>query len=311
MINSITIGSTTMAAGSGIEGSTIRWALKNVYSKFKRVVVVDGDLTEEAKSFYSQFDNVQVIDSPWRDSYVAQYQRFADELKDDEWAIWMDCDEFPSQPLINIFKTWNPNDNDDIFRIPCVLYLTEDGTHYYSAEPTPNKEFIGQWTKSVIFKKNSGLYFDYGGSHVFPRNKSNKEVKYIPEPYHHMKSLQSFVKNDVYQGYLYPPGQGYSQIETAKFKVLTSQYKTTKDFKKATKEGAWSPPLKKFAWDNRREYSRPISRLAWTYFILYGHKMPTEDEFMTWDNVKQYVLSPETMKIYNESKNNNNVIVVE
>lgn len=297
----------TMDAGKGIPGSTIRWALRENFAQFEKVVVVDGCLTEEAKAFYDQFRNVQVIDSPWTDSYVKQYEVATETLKKGQWGLWLDDDEICSPELLSglMKNDWKfSSKNLDIIKLPCQLYLTENGQDYFAAENPPKKIFKDQWTKNILFQKNEELWFKHFGSHVIPMNK-NGRFEYIPLPYYHMKSLQSFVYNDVWQAFLSPEGQHYNQIQSKYFKMFTSYYKTTKDFKEATKKGSWPVTLKKFAWDNRREYNSPISRLSWVYFILEGHEMPEKDEFMTWNNVKQFVQSQDVMSLYNENKNNN------
>jgi hypothetical protein len=315
-ITSIVLGTMTMNAGRGIPGSTIRWALRNNFSQFERVVVVDGCLTDEAREFYSQFSNVEVVDSPWIDSYVKQYQAFADRLKDGQWGLWLDDDEIWTNCVyatrtpgemgyVGSYFDWESK-NNDIIRLPCVLHLTEDGKNFYASEKPPQDSELkpNQWTKNILFKKNDGLYFRHFGSHVIPENKSGR-YGYLPFAYYHMKSLESFVYNDVWQAFLSPEGQGYSPVDSRLFKMFTSCYKTTKEFKEATKKGTWPPTLKKFAWEKRKEYNHPISRLSWVYFILEGHLMPEYDDFMYWNTVKQYVLSEDSMKIYNDNLKNN------
>jgi hypothetical protein len=319
MIDKVVLGTMTMRAGLGIPGSTIRWALNNQFKEFKKVVVIDGDMTPEAKAFYAKFPNVLAIDSPWKDSYVTQYRRFADELKNEEWGLWLDDDEICSPELLRgLSRQVTTFLDSGIVKIPCVLHLTDDEKNSFPAEPQPGWIVMtqgfgqppGQWTKSILFKKAPGLDFRWFGSHVIPMNSKMRE-EYIPTPYYHMKSLESFVYNDVWQAFLSPEGQGYTAVEASKFRILTAQYKNTKDFKHATKNGLWNPALKKFAWDNRTLYNRPISRLAWVYFILEKHSMPESDSFMDWNNVKQFVLSEESMKIYSEAKQKNLGIVVD
>jgi glycosyltransferase involved in cell wall biosynthesis len=311
---SVTILTMTMGAGKGIPGSTIRYALRHNFSQFERVIVVDGALDEESKEFYGQFKNVQVIDSPWTDSYVSQYQKAIDELKDGDWAIWLDDDEILSEELKKALLDEKSFEflgrHVDVIKLPCVLHLTDDGNSYYAAEPEPKKVYKNQWTKNIVFKKNEGLWLRHFGSHVIPENKSGR-YQYLEFPYFHMKSLESFVYNDVWQAFLSPPGQSYSPEETVKFKMFTACYKSTKEFKTATRKGTWPPTLKKFAWDHRAEYNRPISRLAWVYWILEGHLMPHKDDSMLWSNVKHHVLSPETMAIYEENKAQNKGIIIE
>jgi glycosyltransferase involved in cell wall biosynthesis len=314
MIENVTLCTITMNAGRGIVGSTLPWALREIYAEFKRVIVVDGDLTESAKEFYKTFPNVQVIDSPWRDGqedcYVTQYRAFYEALSDEEWCLYLDCDEVPSEALLEFLRRHKfDRETVDIIKLPCVLHLTDDGKNYYAAENHPDSVFANQWTKNILFEKCKYVQFRHFGSHVIPESSRNKYL-YAPFAYYHMKSLESFVYNDVWQAFLSPEGQQYTREQVVKFKMFTQCYKTTKEFKNATKKGTWSPPLKKFAWDNRHVYNSPISRLAWVYWILEGHLMPENDPTMTWENVSSHVLSGETLAIFDKNKKCSNLIEV-
>ena len=306
MIKDIVVATITMNAGTGIPGSTLRWALINQFNKFKKVVVVDGDLTEEAKEYYKQFSNVEVVDSPWNDSYVKQYRTWLERIEEGQWAVYYDDDEFSGAALMNFLETndWKKDPNY-LYYIPCVLHLTEDGKKYYAAENPPTKEFKGQWTKSIIIKKHKSLTHNFQGSHVIMYHSDfeiNQKKKYLPLDYIHAKTLESFVWNDSLQALLLPEAQHYTPANANKFRMFASCYKTTKEFKESIKKGTWPPTLKKFAWEHRHEYGNPISRLAWVYYILEGHPMPHDDIFMTWQNVKKYVLSPTCMEVYNKNK---------
>lgn len=306
-----TLAQITMNAGDDIPGSTIKWNLKNNADKFDLVYVVDGNMTDEAWEFYKQFPNVMAISSPWEDSYVKQYQTFADKLIKGEWCLYLDCDEIPSEELMLQFKFGMKWGKVTMVQIPCILHLTEDGKKYYPVEPQPpqdKKETT--WTKNIWFKKTDGLHFRHFGSHVIPQQSDGVTV-YAHYPYYHMKSLESFVYNDVYQAFLHPEGQGYDPVEAAQFKMFTKQYKTLNEFKKATKEGAWPIPLQKFARSKATIYNRPISRLAWVYYILEGHQNPWSDwQQPSWDDVKKHVLGKESMELFEKNKNEENFIEI-
>ena len=293
----------TCNAGSDIEGSTIKWTIRNQFSKFKRAIIVDGNLTDEAKEYYKQYPNLNVVDSPWDDVYVKQYRAWKDRLKQDEWAIHLDDDESLSPVLLEYLLTHNfKEDENNLYMIPCVLQLTEDRKKYYPAEKPPEKIYDGQWTKSILVKNTMYLNFRYFGAHCIPIQSSNEKRSYLPYAYLHNKSLKSFVWNDLLQSFLLPEGQMFSKEDASRYRLYTSKYKTTKEFKKATIDGTWTAPLQKFAWEKRHVYNNPVSRLAWTYYILCGHAMPEVDNLMTWDNVKQYIQSPENMAIYEQNK---------
>lgn len=300
-----------MNAGDGINGSTIKWNLKKNAKHFDRVIVVDGDLTEEAKAFYDSIPNCEYVDSPWKDSYVDQYRAFATLLNEGEWCLYLDCDEVPSESLVEFCKNHQPSDENMVL-LPCVLHITEDGSRYYPAEPQPSQTYEKQWTKHILFKKTDTLSFRFFGSHVIPTHGAAQKSIYAPHPYYHMKSLESFVYNDVWQAYLHPQGQGYDPVEAARFKMFVRQFKTTQEFKKATKEGKWPAPLIRFAHDHALEFDRPISRLAWVYWILEGHPniWSTPVGLLTWEKVKDHVLSKDSMDRIKQNKEKGNFIEI-
>lgn len=305
-----TLAQITMNAGDGIPGSTIKWNIRKNRKHFDRIIVIDGDLTDKAVEFYKKYD-IDYVDSPWRDSYVDQYRAVASKLEDNEWCLYLDDDECPSPDLLQFFKSEEYKSYKvklNMIVLPCVLHITGDGNKFYPAEPLPRREYSGQWVKKILFKKESSLDFSYGGSHIVPTHKINEKSIYIPFPYYHMKTLESFVFNDVWQAFLSPEGQHYDPASASMFKVLTRAYKSTKEFKKATQEGSWSPALVNFALKNIYKYNNPISRLGWTYFILYGHKTPNGESVPTWDHVKQYVLSKECMQLLDKNIEMNNCI---
>lgn len=311
MKNRVFLQQLTMNAGTELPMDfVVRHNLKNNSKYFEQVFIADGHLTDQARNFYSQFENVVGIDSPWNDSYVKQYHRATQEVPEGAWILHLDADELPSQMLSQFILSGSFDERINIVKLPCVLYLTEDNEHFYPVEDEPDFKFNNQWTKSILFKKTNSLQFKHFGSHVIPQG--SHEGIYIPAPYYHLKSLQSFVENDVYQAFLSPAGQGYSEIESVQFKQLIRDFKQTKDFRAAAKTGTWSIPLQKFAWDHRRDFNRPISRLFWEYHILQGHKciFGTDDQ-MIWANVKRYVQSEKVMQKFEEEKKNRNHLIIE
>lgn len=295
----------TMNAGKDIPGSTIMKTL-SVYGKyFDRVIVVDGNLSEEARLSYSELENVEltIVDSPWKDSYVDQYRAWSSKVDDEDWVLYLDCDEVPSRELIDFIFSEEfdiKSKECNTFCLPCVLYLRHN-SEYCAAEKEPPKEYIGQWIKNILVKKDSSLDFKYFGSHVIPNHGQEEKGSYVPFPYFHMKTLESFVYNDVWQAFLSPEGQQYTPADAKMFKMLTKQYKTTKEFKEATKCGAWPPVLKKFAWDRRWVAGYPVSRLAWVYFILEGNEFLESDSDFTWETVKNFVLRAESIDVFNKN----------
>ena len=301
----------TMNAGYGIPGSTIRETLDASSDKFDKVIVIDGDFQSEAREYYAQLveknrdgeTEFVFVDSPWKDSYVAQYRAWRDEVDDGDWVLYLDCDEVPSDELIEFLGS---DEFDRLSKkhtticLPCVLHLRE-GERYFAAEGPPKKEFEGQWLKNILIKNDSHLDFKHFGSHVIPNHGTFEDGVYVPYPYYHMKSLESFVYNDVWQAFLSPEGQQYSKMDASMFRMLTKSFKETSDFKRATKDGKWILPLQKFAWDRRKYFNNPVSRLAWVYYILEGHEMPEDDPWMTWENVKDHVLGEKEMAIFAEN----------
>lgn len=301
----INFATITMDAGAGIEGSMLTELLRIAEENpcFSRVFVVDGAVNSSTHKIYQSFSKVFLISSPWKDDYKAQYEAFASKIPDGEWCLYLDDDELPSPELLKYLSSFNPDSKTNMFFVPCVLHL-RDGANYFPAEPEPPQEpREGLWFKHILFKKLPSLAFRAFGSHVIPTLGAEEVWKYIPHPYFHMKTLESFVKNDVWQAFLMPEGQQYSAVHSALFKkgLQLTGVSTTKELKEKTITGRWHPVLQKFAWDNRWLTSNPVSRLAWTYFILYGHKPLADDPNLTWYNVKKHILSSETMRIFEKS----------
>lgn len=305
MIENVTVGTMTMAAGKKIYGSPIRWILKNKLSDFKRVIVFDGALDEESKEFYSTLKNVEVVNMPWDDLYVKRYQAFGDKLEDDSWGLWLDDDEFPSDELKSFLKRkdlFPPKSPLNMFHLPCVTYLTEDFKTYAACEDPPGDD-PNVWTKHILFKKTDTLDFHYEGSHVIPTHRLSERAAYIPFHYNHMKSLKSFVYNDVWQAFLSPRGQGFSSIEERLFMLNVESFQNTKEFKEATKNGTWSPGLKKIAALWMKDKNRPVSRLGWVYWVLEGHayEFSKLEPLPKWEDIKKYVLEEKKINLYEKN----------
>lgn len=315
MIENVTVGTMTMGAGKGLFGSPIRWILKEKLKDFKKVVVFDGALDEESKQFYATISNVEVVDMPWDDSYVSRYQKFAEMLENESWGLWFDDDEYPSDQLVSFIKRKDlfPPKNLNMLYLPCVTLLTEDFKLYAACEEDPGDD-PNVWTKHILFKKTPTLTFWHEGSHVIPTHGRQHEASsYVPFHYFHMKSLKSFVYNDVWQAFLSPRGQQYTPGQEKMFKLFTETFENTKDFKKATKEGLWPMNLQKFAMQNMDEVNKPVSRLAWVYWILEGHKYPFSNikPLPKWEDVKKFVLEEKKTNLFQKNMLEKNYIIVE
>lgn len=304
------IGTMTMAAGKGIPGSPIRWILKENLKNYQ-VTVFDGDLDSESRGFYNSLKNVEVVDFPWDDDYVARYRKFADLLPNDSFGLWLDDDEPISSDLDNFLSNYDFEKSEhNIFYLPCILHLTEDGEKYYPVEDFPPNEMSpNTWTKHILFKKTQGLSFWHNGSHVIPRHKF-ENPKYVPYPYYHFKSLQSFVRNDVLQAFLSPSGQGYNLIEKHQFELFTRDFSSTREFDEAAKEGKWPAPLQMFAYKHINEADRPISRLGWYYWVLLGNKWPYSTNPPKWEDVKVHILGKNSRDMFEKNVKEKNYICI-
>lgn len=304
-----------MNAGLDSDEDLLLWNLDTYSDHFYKVFVCDGKMTPAAKEHYLHMsDNVKVFDLPWDDNYEKRYRLNSSQVDDGEFVLHLDADEVPSKELIKFIKSDEfkhfISEGVNMFLIPCILHLRGPRGRFYAAEAQPEKQFKGQWVKKILFKKSESLTFNANGSHVIPSHGISEKAIYIPHPYFHLKTLESFVQNDAWQAFLSPQGQWYTQVEASLFKRLTRQFNSTSDFKKATKEGSWPLPLQKFAWDKRKEFNRPISRLSWVYWILNKNTCPFGDFDLTWDEVKNYVLSKETMNIFNENIKNDKYLEI-
>lgn len=298
----------TFGMNAGIDNSH-DVLLRNLHKyerHFEKVFVCDGLLSPQAQQYYSTLRNTEVEDYPWDDKYHERYIRNSNKVPDGSWILHLDSDEVPSKELIEFIRSdafQQLTERYTTLCLPCVLHLSEDGTSWHPVEGWPKEDFQGQWIKNILYAKDETLEFRHFGSHVIPGHGTKEKGKYVPYPYFHTKTLQSFVENDVWQAFLHPLGQQYSAVDARMFQLLTQRWKTMNDFKQATKRGEWNVALQKFAWDRRYEKT-PVSRLAWTYFIIFGHSTPEDDPFMTWQNVKTLVLDKDKLDHYVKNREN-------
>jgi len=305
-----TLAQLTMNAGEGIPGSVLKWNLEKNAKHFDRVLIVDGDLTDDAKAYYSQFPNVEALDSPWKDDHAPQYRRFADELKDGEWCLYMDDDEAPSEELCTLCKGLNGWDSKaNMIVLPSILYITENGKRYYRAlhKPFEKDPRNGGHTKPVLFKKKISLDFITSpppSAHVTPTHGAHQVAMYASQAwYYHFKSVEAYIINDCLFALMNPIQERYTPGEAKVFKegLEESGIKTLSDFRTCTSMGSWGEKLLELAIDNREAYDRPISRLYMWYFHICrpGHLAPSD---ASWDDVVNYVLADEWRDTYRESK---------
>lgn len=297
-----------MNAGLNNDNDILLHNLDKYADAFDKIWVYDGEVTKDSKEFYSKLPgNIEYWDKPWDNNYKDRYEYSSRRAHDGDHILQLDSDETPSPELVQFLdhEFYNLKDKYQMFRLPCILHI-KDGDKFYPVELTPDNHYHGQWTKDILYRKNKNLDFRAEGSHVWPYHHYLDNRLYIPHPYYHFKTLEGFIFNDAWQAFSSPEGQRYTQDESYLFRSFVAQFKTIQDFKKATQEGAWPIQLQKFAYTKRKEFNRPISRLSWVYYILYNNKCPFGQFDLTWEEVRQHVLSPECMKLLDENIKNNN-----
>lgn len=311
-----TLAQLTMNAGEDIPGSVLKWNLESHAKYFDRVLIVDGNLTGDAKAYYNQFDNVTALDSPWKDDHAPQYRRFAEELDDGEWCLYLDDDEAPSKNLCIISSQLDQIlaqakgnvANSNIVILPSILYITEDGKRYYRAlhRPLLHDPRNGGHTKPVLFKKTATLDFLTSpppSAHVTPTHNAAQAAMYASGGwYYHFKSAEAYIINDCLFALMNPIAERYTPDEAKEFKqcLRDSGIKTIQDFRRATETHSWSDSLIRFAIANKYDYSRPISRLYMWYFEI-AHTERT-DHNPDWGVTVERVLAKEWLDTYRSSK---------
>ena len=281
-----TLAQLTMNAGEGIPGSVLKWNLENNGGHYDRILIVDGDLTVEAKEYYSQFDNVEAIDSPWVDDHLVQYQKFADVLEDNEWCLYMDDDEAPGKnlntlchQLTQMLPQAGEASDANMIILPSILYITEDGSRYYRAlhKPHPQDPRNGGHTKPVLFKKSDTLRFISSkppSVHITPTHGAAQKAMYASGAwYYHFKSTEAYIINDCLFALVDPPQERYTEDEAVQFKthLKESGISTIPEFREAAEAGTWSEGLQHFAKSNQYHVDRPISRLWMWWHHIAGH----------------------------------------
>ena len=312
----------SMNAGEDIAGSALKWDIQNHSHLFERMIVVDGNLTDSARKYYSSFPNVEVIDSPWRDSHTLQYQAVRAQLREGEWCLYLDDDEVPSPELIAFCQTLPEQAKDsniNMFHVPDILYLTEDGTNFYKSLHDPLDYPNDGHIKRILFKAGPTLDFiSSDGFHNVPtflktlpdgQVISDERAAYVQAPYFHLKSVESYIINDCVNAFKSPRNERFTEEEAEEFKAAIDAdgISTMQQLRNDAAAGTWGQKLKDFAKKYRNEVDRPISRFYWWYFFIENPDMNIDSD-LTWDTIMQYVLADVWYAEYQASKKNGEVL---
>lgn len=301
------MGYITMNAGKDIRGSILKWGLEHWGPRFDYCVVVDGNLTDEAKAYYNTIPNLRVVDAPWTNRHVDQYRHRNAAVDDGDWLLALDDDEAPSEQLMQFIENSMLQIAEErainIFYLPSVTYIArwdqqailgnfprpEDfSVGFYQAEKWPEGE--QRCLKRILYKNTAQVDFHHSncGMHVTPMVVKKIFGRTVPAdrpgilrtPYLHMKSLESFMINDCI--YMMADPRPYN--ETPEKRGLTEEdvqvieavnqkynYNDLLTFIKATKQESWPQELKNIALkysDLEKYKGKACTRFYTLYYLL-------------------------------------------
>lgn len=292
-----------MNAGDGIPGSILKWALSTYASRFDYTVVVDGNLTEEAKKFYETIPSLHVVDSPWKGRHETQYYARNSAIEDGDWVLALDDDEYPSEGLIELVQKINyisPEIN--IAYIPSLTYLAVDNTNnFWRVQEPPSKEDFLRRSKRILYKKSSNNnYFICSpcGMHVTPtqvvvnNGRLEQSERPVGDPrcfFYHMKTLESFIYNECIYNVSNPRHESGPQArqmteeQEKEFERLVNLHglKDTKKFLEMTKNHTWPEDFKEFVFQFKDKLGLAMCKFFYLYnYVSHGIKEEDVSQLM-------------------------------
>ena len=290
----IHLGFLTNNAGDDIPGSTIKWTIKTYGSFFDSVIVVDGNLTHEAKKWYATIPNIWVKDSPWTGRHVDQYRHRDNGPEEGDWILSLDCDESPTTDLAfslkDIITQAETNDVVQIGMPAKGMWCKNNSKLFYPIDKPENVKNPSKW---VLYKIKDPIKYitNQTGTHVTPIVNGPRAA--ISLPYFHFKSPETTAFNAAIclMDDLIPlnedpcsPIRGLSRSELDKLEAIGKKYDLLQGpkFRKLTKEGAWPKELE----DLIRTFKNPgrglfARSMYTTYFVFLN--AGKDDNRLTYD----------------------------
>lgn len=255
------IGFLTNNAGDDIPGSTLKATIKRCIEKFDSIIVVDGNLTESSKIYYER-SGVNYLNSPWTGKHVDQYMARDKCANPGDWMLALDCDEAPSDDLINFIQTLRTgrHSTGQIQQIilPVVTWWCKNNSNiYYRVEPWPDEKGNAAGHKRILYKIDpDNLFFHTSrtGTHVTPivRKGASAVISY---PYLHFKSPETMAMNasvtimeDIRPIDWVPGSRGFYEEDVVELEQIAKKYglDSGPEFRKATRRHTWPEELKAF-----------------------------------------------------------------
>ena len=197
------------------------------------VLVDDSTFPSDAKEYLSQFTNKEIVilTRKWDNCHVCQRNVYIDylkKLKDEEWCLVMDSDEFPSKQLLEFYSKVNDvttgyaTPSHDI-RIPYKIKVDPIFTYFFGGEyiaedigpiETPPDE-VTQLAKELKLEKYAfSRQFDFRKLNLFAITDKvmysgtvHEALEGVPKvvkvdyPYYHVKELWE-IHRDGFRNYV-------------------------------------------------------------------------------------------------------------
>lgn len=253
-----------------------------------------------------------VINRPWNDNYADAYMAHLNLLKEGDWVLIVDSDEYPGellkQNLDLIIEKSNNGENYDIVMLPVVDWLEDE--QLWKENEVPQEYINGMWTKHILLRKGKPpIQLRHFGSHVIP---IGTKYMYFPFPYHHHRTLNSFIENEVFQMVLCPSGQMINPVEASLFQnaINRANITTFHEMKNAIYQGQLSAELEtlaiKYQGKKRLDGSfHPFSQMYFAYFLLHGPKngikIPEDNRYTlqeVYEEIREWKIENKTYKNY-------------
>ncbi|MDB5388805.1 MAG: hypothetical protein JWM11_4451 [Planctomycetaceae bacterium] len=176
---------------------------------FAAIHIIDTGSTDETESL-GQFRNVRHRRlHGWKDNWPLAYSQAVRDVPDQDWFLFLDSDERPSQLLLDHLA--NDLLQFDLEGINCaylpgIMHLsghpveceTTDLEALLKTWPATHEEFVSSpcWTKRILIKITPETYVKANGGHC-GFFQANERGRYLPRFYNHYKSDREIAASTV------------------------------------------------------------------------------------------------------------------
>lgn len=135
------------------QDNLVKWTWIDKLTNLNEIIVIDDESTDNTKKILKTFENknlsLKIFDKKLDNDFASQ-RNFAISKAKNDWILFLDADEIPSEKLLNYLNNLKLNNNNCYTIKRYLVYKNSILYHGISAPDTPIR----------LFNKNSGKFIN-------------------------------------------------------------------------------------------------------------------------------------------------------